>query len=380
MTDARWYDLGSIADLAKHPLRQLTAGRVRIALSYKDGVFGAISGVCNHVGGPLGDGHLDGDYVVCPWHHWKFHCRTGAGEPGFEADRVQSYALRTEDGHLWVNLEPETQRHKLRHEPHSLARPVERAPGPVRVLGISTSVMDRAHPRYSTSEALLESALEAVPALGAERQLIRLNDLVFRPCEGHYSKSAHACTWPCSITQMDPDDQLTPVYEGIVHWADVILVSTPIRWGSASALYYKMVERMNCIQNQVTITDRVLLRNKVAAFIILGGQDNVQAVAGQMLGFFAEIGCLFPQFPYIAHTRGWDAEDMEKNITFVQRSESLHEGARALAERAVEMSKILLAADCDTGTVERAGRKAGAPPEMAPNPNGMEGTDAMIGE
>jgi multimeric flavodoxin WrbA len=99
---------------------------------------------------------------------------------------------------------------------------------------------------------------------------------------------------------MDPNDQLTPVYEGIVHWADVILVSTPIRWGSASALYYKMVERMNCIQNQVTITDRVLLRNKVAAFIIVGGQDNVQSVAGQMLGFFAEIGCLFPQFPYIA--------------------------------------------------------------------------------
>jgi multimeric flavodoxin WrbA len=88
---------------------------------------------------------------------------------------------------------------------------------------------------------------------------------------------------------MDPGDQLDVVYEGIVHWADVILVSTPIRWGSASALYYKMVERMNCIQNQVTIADRVLLRNKVAAFIIVGGQDNVQAVAGHMLGFFAEI-------------------------------------------------------------------------------------------
>jgi nitrite reductase/ring-hydroxylating ferredoxin subunit/multimeric flavodoxin WrbA len=379
MAGERWYDLGPVEELARHPLRQVTAGRIRLALSYKDGQFGAISGVCNHVGGPLGDGHLDGDYVVCPWHHWKFHCRTGSGEPGFEEDRVQSYALRIEGGHLHVNLEPATPRHKLRHAPHPLARPVERASGPVRVLGISTSVMDRAHPRYSTSEALLQSALAAVGPLGAESQLLRLNDLVFRACEGYYSKSAHACTWPCSITQMDPTDELTPVYEGIVHWADVILVSTPIRWGSASALYYKMVERMNCIQNQVTIADRVLLRNKVAAFIIVGGQDNVQAVAGHMLGFFAEIGCLFPQFPYIAHTRGWDAEDMEKNVTFVQRSEALHEGAMALAKRAVEMSQILLAADCDTGTIERAGRKAGAPAEMEANPDGMEGTDAMLG-
>ena len=33
--------------------------------------------------------------------------------------------------------------------------------------------------------------------------MIRLSELKFRACEGYYSKSAHACTWPCSITQMD---------------------------------------------------------------------------------------------------------------------------------------------------------------------------------
>jgi len=42
---------------------------------------------------------------------------------------------------------------------------------------------------------------------------------------------------------MDPHDQLDAVYEGLVHWADVLLVSTPIRWGAASSLYFKMVER-----------------------------------------------------------------------------------------------------------------------------------------
>ena len=52
------------------------------------------------------------------------------------------------------------------------------------------------------------------------------------------------------------------VYEGIVHWADVILVSTPIRWGRASSLYYKMVEQLNCIQNQETIANRHLLKTK----------------------------------------------------------------------------------------------------------------------
>jgi multimeric flavodoxin WrbA/nitrite reductase/ring-hydroxylating ferredoxin subunit len=361
MENERWFDLGPVEELKSRPLRQVVAGRVRIALSYVDGRFGAVSSLCNHAGGPLGEGHLDGDYLVCPWHHWKFHRATGAGEPGFEEDRVQSYALREEAGRLWVDLVPATPRHKLPHAPHPLARPVERGAGPVKVLGISTTAMDPAFPRYSTSEALLSTALEhARGKLAAETRLLRLSDLKFRACEGYYSKSAHACTWPCSITQMDPADEMTPVYEGIVHWADVILLATPIRWGSASSLYYKMVERMNCVQNQVTLSDRVLLRNKVAAFIITGGQDNVQAVAGQMLGFFAEIGCLFPQFPYIAHSRGWSAEDMERNVEFVRCSTSLHDGARALAERAVDFAKVLLAAECAKAQVERAGRKAGA--------------------
>ena len=51
--------------------------------------------------------------------------------------------------------------------------------------------------------------------------------------------------------------------------------------------------------------------------IITGGQDNVQAVAGQLLGFFAEIGCTFPPFPYVAHSRGSTAEDMDANVTQV---------------------------------------------------------------
>ena len=359
MTDPDWHDLGAVEELRRRSLVQLQLGRAKLALSCVDGEFGAISGVCNHAGGPLGEGRLDGDYVVCPWHHWKFHRRTGEGEPGFEADRVPRYDLRQEGGRLLVDLKPATRRNKLPHEPHPLAREIVRAPGPVRVVGISTTVMDRDYPRYSTSEALLETALEhAASTLGAETRLIRLNDLRFRACEGYYSKSAHACTWPCSITQMDSTDQLDRVYEALVHWGDVVLVATPIRWGSASSLYYKMVERMNCIQNQITMRNRVLLRNKVAAFIITGGQDNVQAVAGQMLMFFGELGCVFPQFPFIAHSRGWSAEDMERNVAFVQESGELHQGARELVDRAVEMARAALGAEVSHGRIVRAGRKA----------------------
>jgi multimeric flavodoxin WrbA/nitrite reductase/ring-hydroxylating ferredoxin subunit len=355
---AIWIDLGPAEQFAKRPLAAAKVGTLRVVVSHVNGEFGVLSGVCNHAGGPLADGRLEGEYIVCPWHNWKYHCRTGLGEPGFEADAVPRYDVKVENGRLFASERPVTKRTHGAHEKHRLARKVERTPGPVRVVGISTTNMDTEHPRYSTSDALLSIAIEHAKSLGAETQTIQLAQLRFRECEGYYSKSAHACTWPCSITQMDPNDQMEAVYEAVVHWADAIILATPIRWGSASSLYYKMVERMNCVQNQVTIANRVLLRNKVASFIITGGQDNVQGVAGQLLGFFAEIGCVFPQFPYIAHSRGWTAEDMEQNVEIVKHSAELRDGARALAARSVDMAHLLLDHEHAAHTTERGGRKA----------------------
>src|SRR6266851_500330 len=253
MTDREdWVDIGSAEELAGTPLKSCKVQTTPIAVSFKDGQFGAVSNVCNHVGGPLGEGRLDGDYITCPWHGWKFHRRNGVGEPGFEQDCVPAFPVKIEAGRVLVNVAAASRRLKAPHAPHPLARKVERAAGPLRLAGISTTVMDASK-------------------LGAQTRLIRLNDLKFRACEGYYSKAAHACTWPCSITQMDADDQLDQVYEALVHWADAIIVASPIRWGTASSLYFKMAERLNCIQNQITIHDRMLIRNKVAGFIIVGG-------------------------------------------------------------------------------------------------------------
>ena len=359
MSDDPWIDAGPVEGFADGDVHEVPIGRTRIALSRRGASFGAISGLCNHVGGPLGQGTLDGDYVVCPWHYWKFHRETGAGEPGYEQDRVPSHAVKVEDGRVWVSGKPVTPRARKPHTPHPLARPPRREEGPIRILGLSTTAMTPGQPRYSTSEDLLAHALErATGEHGCETRLLRIRDLKFRECEGFYSKSARACTWPCSITQMDPTDQMDQVYEGIVHWADVILLATPIRWGAASSLYFKMVERMNCIQNQETIANRHLLKNKVAGFIITGGQDNVQGVAGQLLGFFGEIGCQFPQFPYVAHSLGWSAEDMENNQSFVRRSTALHDGAAALARRCAEMARVMIASSLGENALTRGGRKA----------------------
>lgn len=80
----------------------------------------------------------------------------------------------------------------------------------------------------------------------------------------------------------------------------------------------------------------------MASFIITGGQDNIQAVSGQLHTFFSELGYHFPPFSFVGHSLGWTAEKMEQNMDFVKQSTSLHDQSFELVERSVELAKKLL--------------------------------------
>jgi len=351
-----WTLVGKTQDLIRElelagGLKELTINDRKLVLSYYDGVFGALNNKCNHMGGPLSKGRLKKGCIECPWHYWEFNHRTGEAvrettEPiSSHGGTVPSLPTKIEGDFLYIDMSAESKRIRATYNPGSeLAREPLRDEGKIRVLGISTTAMDRNHPRFSTSEELLKKALgKAALEINVETKFLALSDLNFRHCEGFYSKSEKACTWPCSITKMDPSDQMIQVYENMVHWADVVILSTPIRWGNASSLYYKMAERLNSVQNQITMKNRVLIQNKVAAFIITGGQDNIQSVSGQMLNFFGELGFVSPAFPYVGHSLGWSAEDMERNVDYVKESENLHQQSFELVQRAVDLSKKLLA-------------------------------------
>jgi len=210
--------------------------------------------------------------------------------------------------------------------------------------------MNQQHPRPSTSETLLEHALKYVKSKhAAETNLIRVRELKIRDCEGYYSRALKACTWPCNITQADSSDEMKKIYDGIVNWADLVIVATSLRWGNASSLYYKIVQRMNCIQNQIPANGQYLIRNKVAAFIITGGQDGVQHVAGEMLMFWSELGFVFGRFPFVGWSRGWYAEDTQNNYNALKTWEPRFQAATPMSDtedlvnNAIEMASTLKA-------------------------------------
>src|SRR5919197_739845 len=277
--------------------------KIQIAVFNVDGTYYCISNKCQHQGGPLSKGILNEKkkVVTCPWHGWKYSIK----------DSKLQFTKETEKN--------------------------------TRILGISTTNSnDKVAPRKSTSEEALHYALAyAKNEFGAETKMIKLRDLHFKHCEGYYSKNASACIFPCSISEMDKEDQMVEIYQKVIIWADIVIISTPIRWGNASSLYYQMIQRMNCVQNQMITHDIYLIRDKIAAFIITGGQDNVQHVAGELMTFWSQLGFVFGKFPFVGWTRGWYAEDTENNLDKMKDNEHMQQDIIKTINGAVEMSRLV---------------------------------------
>ncbi len=80
------------------------AGGQRIALFKLGDGYYAIGDTCTHRGGPLSEGFLTGDQVICPWHGANFDVKTGKVlTPPAPAD-VPHYAVRVVGNDIEVEV------------------------------------------------------------------------------------------------------------------------------------------------------------------------------------------------------------------------------------------------------------------------------------
>jgi nitrite reductase (NADH) small subunit len=95
------------------PLRQGRAvdiGGEEIAIFNLGERFLAVSNRCPHRGGPLADGIVSGESVVCPLHTWKICLTTGeVRRPQDMAACVRSYPVEVVDGIVTVEISKEQQ-------------------------------------------------------------------------------------------------------------------------------------------------------------------------------------------------------------------------------------------------------------------------------
>ena len=76
---------------------------IGFCLANLNGELSALDNLCPHRQGPLGQGWIEGDTVVCPWHSWVFHLKTGLSEyPANE--RVAVFPVKIENDDVLVEL------------------------------------------------------------------------------------------------------------------------------------------------------------------------------------------------------------------------------------------------------------------------------------
>jgi nitrite reductase (NADH) small subunit len=64
----------------------------------------AMDNVCLHRGGPLGQGVVDGNKVICPWHGWAFDANTGVSMHNSDV-RTAVYPLKIEGDDVLVAID-----------------------------------------------------------------------------------------------------------------------------------------------------------------------------------------------------------------------------------------------------------------------------------
>jgi nitrite reductase (NADH) small subunit len=101
---AEWVRLCGVGEApAEGQVMEAEAQGVAVCLARLNGELSALDNWCPHRRGPLGQGWIESQSVVCPWHSWAFNLKTGQADPP-ERDRVDVFPLRIEGEDVQIDL------------------------------------------------------------------------------------------------------------------------------------------------------------------------------------------------------------------------------------------------------------------------------------
>lgn len=95
--------VGSLGQLPEGSVMEAMVGDQPYAICNSGGDIRALSGICIHRGGPLGQGQLHDGRVVCPYHLWEFDCVTG--EYDYDpTKRAPTFQVKVTDGDIFLQV------------------------------------------------------------------------------------------------------------------------------------------------------------------------------------------------------------------------------------------------------------------------------------
>jgi len=95
----------NLNDIEENRAKMFCVDKERIAVFRMAGELFAISNVCKHQNGPLGEGKIIDGCVTCPWHGYQYFPHNGQSPPPFK-EKVSTYQVKLEGNLVWVNPIP----------------------------------------------------------------------------------------------------------------------------------------------------------------------------------------------------------------------------------------------------------------------------------
>ena len=105
-----WIAIGSSGDIPVRGARCVVTPQGRIAVfRTNENRYFAIEDRCPLMAGPLSQGIVHGEAVTCPLHNWVISLESGQAQ-GADAGSVRTFALKVEDGRIFISSEALAQR------------------------------------------------------------------------------------------------------------------------------------------------------------------------------------------------------------------------------------------------------------------------------
>ncbi|NOS56092.1 MAG: Rieske 2Fe-2S domain-containing protein [Cyclobacteriaceae bacterium] len=95
----------SVSEIEEKRAKVVCLQDERIAIFKYDQKISAISNVCKHQNGPLGEGRIIDGCITCPWHGYQYLPHNGSSPPPFK-EKVVTYQVKVIDDEVWVNPKP----------------------------------------------------------------------------------------------------------------------------------------------------------------------------------------------------------------------------------------------------------------------------------
>ncbi len=103
VAEGDWVDGGPVAAIAEGRGVVVPLGDGVSAAVFRDGGrLSAISNLCAHQNGPLGEGRVIDGCVTCPWHGYQYRLTDGRAPAPF-SETLATYRLRLAGGHVWLD-------------------------------------------------------------------------------------------------------------------------------------------------------------------------------------------------------------------------------------------------------------------------------------